>query len=48
MVDRKGFEPLTPRMPCAYSTSLNYRPSIEPKRFDFLKNYQHLTQFELG
>ena len=46
MVDRKGFEPLTSRMPCAHPTRLNDRPiSIIWKETDFVNVYQHLTEF---
>ena len=46
MVDRKGFEPLTSRMPCAHPTRLNDRPISNIKNeTNFLKVYQHLTEF---
>ena len=46
MVDRKGFEPLTSPMPWAHPTRLNDRPISNVKNeTDFLKVYQHLTEF---
>ena len=46
MVDRKGFEPLTSRMPCAHPTRLNDRPiSIIWNETNFVNDYQHLTEF---
>ena len=44
MVDRKGFEPLTSRMPCAHPTRLNDRPISDIKNeTDFVNVNQHLT-----
>ena len=45
MVDRKGFEPLTSRMPCAHPTRLNDRPisNIQNETI-FVNVNQHLTE----
>ena len=45
-MDRKGFEPLTSRMPWAHTTRLHDRPiSIIKNETDFVKVYEHLTEF---
>ena len=45
-MDRKGFEPLTSRMPCAHPTRLNDRPiSNGWNETNFVNANQHLTEF---